>query len=69
VDIVAILYTHEIDIATGYGLDCPGSVPGMARFFLQSVHPGSAAHPATYAMDTGGSLSGGKAKGGGQADH
>jgi hypothetical protein len=44
-----------LDIATGYGLDSPGSILGNVRFFLlHSVQPGSGTHPASYLKGTEG---------------
>jgi hypothetical protein len=50
----------SVGIATGYGLDGPGSTPAGARYFsvLHSVHAGSEAHPASYPVGTGGSILG-----------
>jgi hypothetical protein len=54
----------SVGIATGYGLDAPGSIPDSARFSLpHSVQTGSGIHPASYPMGTGGSFPGGKAAG------
>jgi hypothetical protein len=45
-----------LDIATGYGLDGRGSIPGRGNIFslLHSVQTGSRAHPTSYSMGTGG---------------
>jgi hypothetical protein len=46
-------YMLGVGIATGYGLDGLGWIPGSARFFiLCSVQTDSGAHPASYPMDT-----------------
>jgi hypothetical protein len=46
----------SVGIATGYGLEGNVPVPAGARDFslLHSVQTGTAAHPASYPMDTGG---------------
>jgi hypothetical protein len=42
----------SVGVATGYGLDVPGSNPGLARFSAPiQIDPG--AHPASYTMGTG----------------
>jgi hypothetical protein len=52
----------SVGIATGYGLDCRVSSPGMTDFsLLHSVQTGSVAHPAYYPMGTVGSFLWGKA--------
>jgi hypothetical protein len=45
----------SVDIAMGYGVDCPGSFPGRSNncFLLYSVHAVSEAHPTSYPMGTG----------------
>jgi hypothetical protein len=59
-----IMQYFTVGIATGYGLDGPGSIPGRARFsLLHSVQTGSGAQPASYPMDTRGPFPGGKAHG------
>jgi hypothetical protein len=51
-------------IATGYGLDGPGSISAVQDFpLLHSVQTDSGTHPASYPMGTGGSFPGGKAVG------
>jgi hypothetical protein len=51
-------------MATGYGLDRPGSIPFSARFsLLHSVQTESEAHSASYPMGTGGSSPGTKRQG------
>jgi hypothetical protein len=56
-----------VGIATGYGLDDRGvgiRVPfGSRIFLLYLVQTDSGAHPASYPMDSGGSLLGSKAAG------
>jgi hypothetical protein len=54
-----------IDIATGYGIDSLGSIPGRGNDFslLNSVHTGSGTHPASYAMGIGSSFLQGKTTG------
>lgn len=43
-----------VSIATGHGLDDPGSIPSGGRFFfLHSVHTGSETHPASDQIGTG----------------
>jgi len=42
----------SVGIATGYGLDGPGSSPGGARFSAP-VQTGPGAHPASCTMGTG----------------
>jgi hypothetical protein len=49
---------HELKwarIATGYGLDCRGSIPNRGtRFFsTHNAHNGSGAHPASYPVGAG----------------
>jgi hypothetical protein len=58
-------------IATGYGLNNPGSILGRARFsLLHNVQTDSGAHPASYPMGIGGSFPGGGVKQQGrEADH
>jgi hypothetical protein len=56
------IYHHiSVGIATGYGMDGRSSIPGSCKrlSLLNSVQTGSAAHPAFYPMDTGGSFPGG----------
>jgi hypothetical protein len=50
----------SVDISMGYGMDDQGSIPGKARDFslLHSVQTDSGAHPASYKIDTGGSVTG-----------
>jgi hypothetical protein len=42
----------------GYGLDSRGSIPLRGKFFSlpHSVQTGSGSNPASYPMDTGGSI-------------
>jgi hypothetical protein len=59
-------FTSSVGIALGYGLDDRGSrvrfPAGAANFsFHHRVQNGSAAHPASYPMDTRGSFLGNKA--------
>jgi hypothetical protein len=60
----------SVGIATGYGLDGRGSIPGRARRFYQlhNVKIGPGAHPASYLMGTGGSFPEVK-RSGREADH
>jgi hypothetical protein len=53
----------SVSIATGYGLDNEGSIPGRVKIFslLHSVQTSSGAHPASHPMGTEGSFSEGKA--------
>jgi hypothetical protein len=52
----------RVRIATGYGLESPGSIPGSATFsLLHSVQTGT--HPASYTVSTRGSFPGSKAAG------
>jgi hypothetical protein len=55
----------SVGIATDYGLDDRGSIPGRARYFsvLHSAQANSGTHPASSPLDTGGSFRGGKAAG------
>jgi hypothetical protein len=55
----------SVGVATGYGLDGWGSIPGTGRDFplLHSVQTGSGAHPASYTFKNVGSFPGGKATG------
>jgi hypothetical protein len=48
----------SVGIATGYGVDGWGSIPGITRFLFlfHSLQTVSGAHPASYPMDTGGSF-------------
>jgi hypothetical protein len=51
----------SIGIATGYGLDGRGSIPGRGReFFLHSVRTDTGAYPASCLIVTEGSFLGGK---------
>jgi hypothetical protein len=51
-------------IAMGYVLNGPGSILDIARFFsFTQCQDRLGAHPTSYPMDTGGSLSGGKMAG------
>jgi hypothetical protein len=52
-----------------YGLDDRGSILDRGKGFFFCVQTGSGAHPASYAMGTGGPLPGGKARPGRDADH
>jgi hypothetical protein len=54
-------YYHQFGIATGYGLDGRGSIPGEARDFslLHSIQTGSGTHLASHSMGTAGSFPGG----------
>jgi hypothetical protein len=56
-----------VGAATGYGLDGRGvgvRIPVGAKFFSSPRRQtGSGAHPASYQMDTGDSIPGGKADG------
>jgi hypothetical protein len=65
-----IKYAYEINsrgstvgMATGYGLEGFESREGQEFSFLHVVHIGSGAQPASYIMDTGGTLPVGKAAG------
>jgi hypothetical protein len=52
--IFPVAFSKGVGIATGYGLDGPGAIPGMARFsLLHSVQTCPGAHPASYPMGTG----------------
>jgi hypothetical protein len=42
----------SVGITTGYGLDGPGSNPGVVRFSAP-VQTAVGVHPASYTMDTG----------------
>jgi hypothetical protein len=55
-------YDNSGGIATGYGMDGRGSIPGKSKRFssLHSVQTGSGAHPALYPMGAGGSFPRGK---------
>jgi hypothetical protein len=54
----------SVSIATGYGLDSPGSIPGRGKIFLlHSIQIGSEALPASYPMDTEGDFLGGEVAG------
>jgi hypothetical protein len=55
----------SVGIATGYGLDDRGSIPGRVRNFsvFHSIQSGSGYNPVSYLMDTNDSFSGGKADG------
>jgi hypothetical protein len=55
----------SVGIATSYGLDDRGSIPGGAgNFCLRCrIQTGSGAHPASYPMGAWGSFPGGKAAG------
>jgi hypothetical protein len=59
----------SISIVSDYGLD--GQVPTPTEDFSPNlfVQNDSGAHPASYTMGIGGSLSGGKAQPGRDADH
>jgi hypothetical protein len=55
---------RSVGIATGYGLDGLGSIPGSVNFYLHhSVQTGSGAHPASYLVGTRGSFPRSKAAG------
>jgi hypothetical protein len=55
-----------VGIATGYGLDGPGSIPGSVRFFFKMFLFSTASrlalgvHPASYPTGAGGDFPGGK---------
>jgi hypothetical protein len=50
-----------VDTATGYWLEGPGSITGIAKFcLLHSFQAGSGAHPASYPMGIRGSFLGEK---------
>jgi hypothetical protein len=51
----SISWDSLVGIATGYGLDGPGSIAGRET---HSVETGSVAHPASYPMHTERSFSG-----------
>jgi hypothetical protein len=54
----------EVGLATGYGLDGPGSTPASARIFSPARgQTGSGAHLATYPTGAADNLSMGKAAG------
>jgi hypothetical protein len=57
--------SSSVGIATGYGLDGRGSIPGRGKTFLilLSVKTGSEAHPVACKMGTGVSFPGVKASG------
>jgi hypothetical protein len=59
-----IIFFSSTCLAKGCGLDGRGSIPGRDR----SVHTGSGAHPASYAMGAEGSFRGEKRLGR-EADH
>jgi hypothetical protein len=48
----------SVVIATGYGLEGLGSIPGRGKIFLSSItsQTVSGAHPASYPMRSGGSF-------------
>jgi hypothetical protein len=51
-------------IATDYGVNALGSIPGSASFFLfYTVQTGSGPYPVSYPVDTGDSFPGGNATG------
>jgi hypothetical protein len=56
----ATFWSRDISLvmATGYGLDGWGSIPGTGKRYsiLHSVQTGSVAHPASYPMGIGGGL-------------
>jgi hypothetical protein len=57
-------WVSAVSIATGYGLDDRGAGVQGARVFSSPCCPDwFGAHPASYAMGTGGSFPGGKAGG------
>jgi hypothetical protein len=60
-------FDSSVGIALGYGLGDRGSrvrfSAGAGNSLHHRVQNGSAAHPASYPMDTGGSFPGGKAAG------
>jgi hypothetical protein len=64
------LTVNSVGIATGYGLDDRGSIPGRGKRFslLPSVQTGSGVHPASYPVGTG-ALSIGVKRPGYDADH
>jgi hypothetical protein len=56
-------------IVADYGLDDRGSIQTEDFSSSLCVQTGSGAHPASYAMGTGGPFPGGKARPGRDADH
>jgi hypothetical protein len=57
--------SSSVDIATGYGLDDRGSIPGGVKIFLllHSIQIGSAINPASCPIGAEGFLIGDKAAG------
>jgi hypothetical protein len=57
--------TGLVGIATGYGQDDRGSIPGRGKrfFLLHNVKTGPGLYPAPYLMGTGASSPGGKVDG------
>jgi hypothetical protein len=55
----------SVDLATGYGLDGRGSIPGRGKIFflLHSVQTGSEDHPASFSTGIVSDLLGVKATG------
>jgi hypothetical protein len=55
----------SVGVATGYGLDSRGWIPGRAKYFsfLHIVDNGSEAHTNSYPVGKPGSFPGGKAAG------
>jgi hypothetical protein len=66
--VLIYLEGRVIDIATDYGLEGPGSNPGVGGRDLPSVQTGPGAHPASCKMGTG-SFPEGKVRPGRAADH
>jgi hypothetical protein len=56
--LLQITRNSSAGIATGYGLDGRGSIPGRLGDFsaLHSVQIASGAHPGSYPLGTGGNL-------------
>jgi hypothetical protein len=54
------IFQLGVDIATGYRLDGPGSIPGSENFSLHGVRTDSGAHPDSYPIGTGSDIAGGK---------
>jgi hypothetical protein len=53
----------SVDIATDYGLEGRGSIPGSARFFSTPQRPDRLWDPPSYPMGAGGDFPGDKATG------
>jgi hypothetical protein len=54
---------RSVGIATDYGIDDRGSIPGLGKRFFCTVQAGAGAHPASHRMGTVGSFPRGKTAG------